>query len=469
MLGPMSPSAPRAGWWARRGVRARSTIVAVVVVGAALIVGAIGLIAVLQVSLTNSIEQSVRQRAQDIAAQIGSDDVDAVSATAGATPGDLTIVQVVGGYDNVLLASPSIDGEAAILPEGVAKEGPVTRELPLPFVDNDRYLVAAVASTTSQGPITAIAAQSVEPIHRVVRTVVLALAAAAPLLLAAVGLVTWAAVGRSLASVDRIRMRVEEIDGGDLTDRVPVPPAKDEIEQLAVMMNHMLDRLEQSMISQRQFVADASHELKSPLASMRASLDVARGTTVDADTERILDEEVDRMTRLVNDLLLLARADEGFVATRRTEVDVDDVVMSEAHRLREQSTLTVDLDVEPARVSADPHQISRAVRNLVDNAIRYATTRVLLGVHVQGARVVVSVDDDGSGIPHDQLGPVFDRFVRLDEDRSRGQGGVGLGLAIVSEIAHAHHGDVWAAVSDLGGAQVGFWLPLDPTVVSSSR
>ena len=461
MLGRMSLGARRAGWWSRRGVRSRSTIVAVAVVAVAVVIGGVGLVAVLDIALTNSIRQGVTQRAQDIAAQIASDDVAAASATAGAAPGDATIVQVVNSAGAVVLSSPSIDGEPSILPPDIVHAGLVSVELPLAFVDNEVYLVVAARATAPSGDVTVIAAQSLGSVQRVVQLVVLALAVATPFLLAAVGAVTWVAVGRSLATVDRIRIRVEDIGAADLSERVPVPPAKDEIERLAVTMNHMLDRLEHAMTSQRQFVADASHELKSPLASMRASLDVAARTAdgVNPAVHGVLSDEVDRMTRLVSDLLLLAKSDEGLVVKRRMDVDVDDLVLAEAERLRGQSPLTVLIDIEAARVQADPDQLSQAVRNLVDNAARFASTTILLRVRVTATRVLVTVEDDGPGIPVQEREAVFDRFVRLDDHRSRDDGGAGLGLAIVREIARMHGGDARIGASDLGGVAVRLDIP----------
>ncbi|MEZ5115054.1 MAG: ATP-binding protein [Candidatus Nanopelagicales bacterium] len=319
--------------------------------------------------------------------------------------------------------------------------------------------------------MTVVAAQSLNEVQRVVHTVGVAIVVAAPLLLAAVGAVTWLAVGRSLASVDRIRARVEDISAADLGERVPVPPADDEIGRLAVTMNHMLDRLQESSDRQRRFVADASHELKSPLSSMRATLDVAHSTgqRVDPGAERVLSGEVDRMTRLVEDLLLLARSDEGGGGRRFTDVDVDDLVLQEAARLRAQQGLRVEVAVEATRIHGDAHLVAQAVRNLVDNAARFADATVRLSVHPcdQGAEVVI--EDDGPGIPGDHRGLVFDRFVRLDDHRARSDGGTGLGLSIVAEIARLHRGSVRIGDSALGGAQLSMVLADGEPSTASSR
>lgn len=471
MLTGMGQTAPVSRWWGRRGIRARSATVAVAVVALALVIGGVGLVVVLRAALTNSISSAVTQRAQDVAAQIASDDVDAAVATAGASPGDSTIVQVIDATGRVVVSSPSIDGEPAIVVPLTASSGVASSQVPLSFVDGELYEVAAVAATTATGPVTVVAAQSLGAVQRVVGTVATAILLAAPFLLAAVGAVTWLMVGRSLTSVDRIRARVEDITAADLSERVPVPAANDEVGRLAVTMNHMLDRLQVSVDRQRRFVADASHELKSPLASMRATLDVAQasGRGVDASAEEVLGGEVDRMTRLVAGLLLLARSDESDIRQRVVDVDVDDVVMAEVRRVRAEQAVHVDTDIEAVRVRGDDHLIAQAVRNLVDNATRFAASTVRLGVHPCDGGALITVEDDGPGIPPDRRAEVFGRFVRLDEHRARSTGGTGLGLAIVAEIARRHGGSVRIDDSALGGVQVSLVLADGGASTGSSR
>lgn len=453
---------PMSGLWSRRGVRARSTIAAVLVVAFALIGGGIAFVVVLKVALTSSVEQAVQQRARDVAAQIADEDVEAAAPTIDAAPGDGTLIQIVNATGTVVASSPSIDGELAISTFAPTGSAPTTAEVALPFVDDELYLVSTLAVSTQNETVTVVAAQSLAQAQRVYSLVGWLLVLGSPFLLAAVAAVTWFAVGRSLRSVDRIRDRVEMIGASDLHERVPVPVAHDEIAALAVTMNHMLARLELSATTQRQFIADASHELRSPLTSMRASLDVAEaigGADAWSEAEPVLSDEVDRMTRLVGDLLLLAKADEGQVRLHRVDVDLDDLVASEARRLGSQTALSIATRIVPVRVVADPDRLAQAVRNLVDNASRFARSTVRLGVSASGAVVRISVEDDGPGIPVDDRDVVLGRFVRLDEHRARDHGGTGLGLAIASEIARLHGGRVEVADSDLGGAQVSIVLP----------
>jgi signal transduction histidine kinase len=451
------------GFWSRRGVRARSTIAAVLVVAVAVIGGGITLVVVLRVALTNSVEQSVQQRARDVAAQIADEDIEAATPTIDAAPGDGTLVQIVNSTGTVVASSPSITGEPAIPATAPAGSEPTTSQVQLPFVDNDAYLVAAVAVQAKDEVVTVITAQSLVQVQKVYTLVGWLLLLGSPFLLAAVGAVTWVAVGRSLRSVDRIRDRVETIGASDLHERVPVPAAKDEIAALATTMNHMLGRLEASASTQRRFIADASHELRSPLTSMRASLDVAQsigGADAWVDAEPVLSDEVDRMTRLVGDLLLLARADEGAVPLHRVDVDLDDLVASEARRLRAQTDLSITTHIEPIQIVADPERLAQALRNLVDNAARFASHEIQLGVSATNAGAIMSVADDGPGIPASEREAVLDRFVRLDDHRARDHGGAGLGLAIASEIARLHDGRIEIGVSSLGGAQVSVLLPI---------
>ncbi len=412
---------------------------------------------VLRHSLVSNVDASVSQRAKDIAAQIGSDDIDAAIPTIDASAGDGTLVQVVDASGAVVLSSPSLDGEAAITSAAPAEGVMGRQDLNISANDSETYRVVSVGVSSNTGPVVVIAAQSLSDVTATNRTVATLLAVGSPLLLLAVGLATWFAVGRSLAAVDRMRLQVETIEATDLHQRVPVPRAEDEVARLASTMNEMLDRLEDSAAVQRRFIADASHELRSPLASLRASLDVAdrsadRGAWTDAHL--VMNDEVDRMTALVAQLLLLAKADEDALNFRCIEVDLDDLVATEVRRLRSQTSLAVQADVVPCRMLGDPDRLAEALRNLTDNAARFALTHVQIALARHDGAVVLSVEDDGPGIPVVDRGRVTERFVRLEEHRSRTHGGAGLGLAIVAEIARGHGGTVTVESSRLGGARL---------------
>ena len=229
-------------------------------------------------------------------------------------------------------------------------------------------------------------------------------------------------------------------------------------------MNAMLSRLESSRRRQQRFVSDSSHELRSPLASLRQSAEVARAhpdAMPEGELADVVFEETVRMQRLVDQMLLLTRTDEGEIGDRRREVDLDDLARTEAARLR--NGLVIDTSrVGDGRVLGDELALGQVVRNLLDNAARHAQSRVEVAVHRNGTRVVLTVDDDGAGIPDDQRERVFERFVRLDEARARDDGGSGLGLAIVREITRAHGGEAAVGGSGLGGARFTVDLPAAP-------
>jgi signal transduction histidine kinase len=228
-------------------------------------------------------------------------------------------------------------------------------------------------------------------------------------------------------------------------------------------MNGMLARLEKARMRERRFVSDASHELRSPVAAIRQHSEVALahpGASSTGALAEVVHRENLRIERLVDDLLLLARLDED-VPGSPIEVDLDDVALAEATRVRNATSHTVDTSgVGPARVLGRSDELTRAVRNIVDNAARHASTTLAVSVRDDDARAVLTVDDDGAGVAAEDQARVFDRFVRLDDARSRDDGGAGLGLAIVRAVAIAHGGDVTIGPSPLGGARVELRLPV---------
>ncbi|MEV8375089.1 HAMP domain-containing sensor histidine kinase [Kribbella sp. NPDC056861] len=280
----------------------------------------------------------------------------------------------------------------------------------------------------------------------------------------------------ALRPVERIRAQAAAIGERNLHERVPVPPTHDVVSRLAVTLNETLDRLDKAADRQRGFIADAAHELRSPIASLRATLEVATEHTSRADWPVVGASAADdtrRLQELANDLLLVARLDAGEEPTR-TRVDLAELVRRHLGRRLSDDGPRLEVEaVESAEVSGDERQLDRLLRNLVDNAIRHAelavTVRVTLTRSPQdrsrrpddrsgrpGAtgQVVVHVDDDGPGIPETAREQVFERFIRLDEARSRDAGGVGLGLAIAREIAVRHGGFLVVGDSPAGGARL---------------
>lgn len=276
-------------------------------------------------------------------------------------------------------------------------------------------------------------------------------------------LLVWLVLGRVLRPVESIRSQVAEISGGSLDRRVPVPGADDEIGRLARTMNEMLDRLERSAELQERFVADASHELRAPLARIRTEIDVSLAEGVHPDARAVLrsvSEDVDSLQQLVADLLALARSDSRVPLTHRLAVDLDDLVLREAERARTRNVASIDLSaVSGAQVLGDPSQLTRVIRNLLDNAIAYGGGRIAVSLAEQDGSAVLAVSDDGPGVPPGLQERMFERFTRADEARTPSAGGAGLGLSISRQIIEAHGGVISFDPGRRRGARVVARLP----------
>lgn len=450
------------GWSGRASVRVRTTALAVLVVGITLLVGAFTLVALVRSSLENGLQTSADQSASALVEQIettglpeaepAENDEDADDAE---EPDDL-VWQVTDADGNVVRSSQPLD---APLPSEN------TNEVRLPGSDHLYVVETDDASVGDQKYVVAVA-NSLEEVEDSTAALVAPLLVGLPLILLLVGGTTWVVATRALAPVERIRREVQQITGDRLDRRVPEPRSRDEIHRLAQTMNQMLGRLEDSRDRQQQFVADASHELRSPLASIRQAAEVARahpGALPEGELADAVLEESARMQRLVEQLLLLARADEGAVARDHHDVDLDDLALAEARRVGRSGLVVQTSGVGAGRVRGDQRSLAQVVRNLVDNAARHAEEAMVVTVRVAGDRVELMVEDDGPGIPEPQRQRVFERFVRLDEARAQDAGGSGLGLAIVKEIVVAHGGTVTASSSDLGGARFVVRLPAPGT------
>ncbi len=435
--------------WSSASVRTRTTVAAVLVVAVALVVGAFALVTLVSGSLRDGVEASAEQRASSLADQIDSSGLPDQPEGEDADDDDLEdeVWQVTDADGTVVRSSQQLSR-------------------PLPRADGDEVTPAGadvpyyvVTEDAEEYDVTV--AVSLEEVEDSVDALLPPLLVGLPLLLLVVGGTTWMVATRALAPVERIRREVEQITGDRLERRVPEPSSRDEIHRLAATMNQMLERLEAARDRQRQFVGDASHELRSPLASMRQTAEVAKahpGALPEGELADAVLEEGARMQRLVEQLLVLTRTDEGAVALGHRDVDLDDLALAEARRVR--NGLEVDTSgVQGGRVRGDQAALSQVVRNLVDNAVRHARSRVVIGVHEDERGVELVVEDDGPGVPEDQRERVFERFVRLDEARARDAGGSGLGLAIVQEIVRAHGGSVSVAAAASGGARFVVRLP----------
>lgn len=433
-------------------LRTRITVLAALAVLAVLAVAGVGLVLAQRAALTEALDETVAQQADALAAELAS----STPADALDLPSDDVVAQVVSGDGAVLAASPGLgDGPVGDVP---AVAGTTAAELP---GDTGRVRLRS----TSVGGATLFVAGSLEDVQESTAALAASLAVAVPLsALVLAGIVRWS-VGRALRPVEAIRSEVEQISGSRLDRRVTEPASRDEIVRLAHTMNAMLGRLDASAARQRRFVADASHELRSPLARIRSEVEVDLAHPASADHEATHDSvlaEVVTLQALVDDLLLLARADgDAPDLLDRRAVDLDHVVQDVVRRLRPRAGVAVDAGgVAPVQVSGDAAQLRRVVGNLLDNAVRHARTRVTvtLGPGPRGTGVLTVVDD-GAGIPPEQRDVVFRRFTRLDDARRSGDGGVGLGLAIARDLAERHGGTLGMHPEPGPGARFVLVLP----------
>jgi len=438
---------------------------AVVVVSIAFTVGAGLLVLLLHNALNNSIRDAARTRASEVATQFRTEGVSGLGERLVEDNREGQIVQVITEGGAVAVASTP---RAATSPLSSARPGRgkflLAEVDSLPTAHEQApYLITTLGALDPQGvQFTLIVASPIGAQRESVSTVVSYLFLGLPLLVLLVGAAMWVLVGRALHPVDLIRARVHGIGAAQLADRVPVPASGDEISRLAVTMNQMLDRLQSAQTAQRRFVADASHELRSPLATLTAALDVAMGDPTGRtwrELQEVMEAEADRMRRLIDDLLFLAKADDNQLGLSRTDVDLDDLLDAESRRLRTATGLHIVADIEPLRVTGDADGLSQVLRNLADNAARHADTEIRFRLSQEHDEALIVVEDDGDGIRASDRGRVFERFVRLDESRDRGQGGSGLGLAIVEQIVRGHGGTVSLSDSCLGGARFEVRLP----------
>ncbi len=436
-------------------VRVRATIGATLIVAVALVFAGAALVNVLRHAQVNIVDDNLQLRAIDIEGLIdGGAELSSVTVQSE----EDGLVQIVDSSGTVVASSENLAGE----PPLTAAPPPSWSTQRIPPLDNDKFRVATFETDGTQ-VLRIIVGSDIQNIDRTVDIVIGALAIGLPLLLVLVAILVWVIVGRALQPVEQMRREVEEIGGGDLNRRVRAPRTNDEIARLAATMNAMLDRLERASTIQARFVSDASHELRTPIAVIRHELEVALREDDDQLLRQVAGEVLDedlRMQRLVDDLLFLARREStaSRPAPNRVLIDLDDVALVEARRVH--TTKRVETSgVSAGQVRADPDQLGRIVRNLLDNALRHATTAVGLTVEGKDAIVWLHVDDDGPGVPEEDRELIFERFGRSDESRTREHGGAGLGLAIVSELVGDHDATIAVSTSPtLGGARfsVGF-------------
>jgi signal transduction histidine kinase len=437
-------------WWRRRGLRVRLMLVAVCGLVAGLTLGSVALVFALRYGLERSVDAEVLATADSVAQMVVRDDLPDVLPVTGAQE-----VQVLDGQGRVLFASALGDRLVPILR---GEQLAAARRGERFYVNGNRLgqsgelRVVALVTPSPEGERTVLVAKSVADMARSLHVLRVVLWLAFPPLVLGLAVLAWRGLGAALRPVEVLRLGAEEIasggaglDGGAPADQLPVPASRDEIHRLAVTLNNMLGRLEGARARQREFIADAAHELRSPLASIRTQLEVAQQLGDKNDWPAVADDlllDTQRLSRIVDDLLLLARMSEVAARVRRSEpVELGELICRVARRYP-SPPVSVVRPGQPLWTTGDPDALHRITSNLVDNAVRHARGRVVLGADPGAAYHLLTVTDDGPGIPVADRERVFERFTRLDDARARDAGGAGLGLAIVRELVRRNGGEV---------------------------
>ncbi|WP_433855635.1 ATP-binding protein [Streptomyces kronopolitis] len=437
-------------------VRARSATAAALVMAMVLAVGG----AWLYMTLTDNLLDNTQDRTELAARK--------VAARTGPLPRHLP--QPAGGVDAVVVLGSRGQALAGTGPDptagadrlagfrpGPGKEASST-VLPATAASGQRSLAVVVRADSAQGTRYVYALTTLADLNDATRALGVTLLAGGPLLMALAALIAWAVTGLALRPVEAIRAELASVTASELDRRVPDPRGKDEITQLARTVNRTLDRLEQAVSRQRQFTADASHELRNPIAALRTELEVALRAARDPESAASVRQALDaavRLQRIADDLLLLARLDTHPVPAGEP-ADLALLCAEEIARRRGPRVPLVLDAAAPVPVRGDAVQLERLLANLVDNALRHASHEVRLGAAVDPAtgQAVLRVADDGPGIPPEAAEQVFERFTRLHAARHRGGGGTGLGLAIARDIARAHGGSLRVEPSEHGALLV---------------
>jgi signal transduction histidine kinase len=448
----IDPRRPMTAWWRGSSIRARLVILSVVPLAAALVVGTVALVVIFSTGRLRAVDRQTSQEASTLAGLVNTGQVTSPLPIPAGSP---LFAQIVTPSGVVLGATASA---SLVLP---LTTPPPDSSHATNLTDDDNPFGGAALrlrlhpATLNGQAVWIIVAAPLTDVRSAVQSLKIVLLLLVPALVALVALLEWLVIGLTLRPVENLRSAA-----ADLAVRAPLPTrasagppllpvgqGDDEISRLAATLNDLIHRLQQSLTTQRDFVADAAHELRSPLASLKVQLDVARahpGLVTNAQLVAEVSTEVDRLVRISDDLLLLGRLDSG-EELRREPVDL--------------RTITGSATGPSLLVDGDPEALERLLRNVTDNAAKQATLVQTTTSQVDGF-VVIDIDDDGPGIPIADRERVFERWVRLDTARDRQAGGSGLGLALVKEIAVAHGGSVSIEDSSMGGTRVSIRIPM---------
>jgi signal transduction histidine kinase len=468
----------------RFGIRTRLTALVTIVFTAAIALGALAVVGYVEQRLV----ANTRDNAEALLADYLDNAAQGAPIVATAEPNESGVFFYLDSDGNQITQRQYIETLMSMGPPGAGAD--VVSELHLsqsgetpPAGAGDEQSIAISISATRVGPIQDIdlshetialaqrvrfidgtemyigVANSLQPVAESITAIQTILWIFLPILAAGVGALTYATVGRVLRPVHSITRQTKEITATNLSGRVPVPESRDDIAELATTMNDMLTRLDEAQLRQRQFIADASHELRSPIAASQSQLEVALAHPEVADwpttAKHVLHEQT-QLGDLVDALLALTSLDEQGIGAV-TDIDLSELISHETGRPHHTAINTIVED--QIRVTGNRAHLARAVRNLIDNADQHAASNVTVTLIREDDVPTIHVDDDGPGVPAEQREQIFERFTRLDEPRNRNDGGAGLGLAIVRQVMQSHGGTVQCTESPLGGARISIRLP----------
>ena len=464
-------------------VRARLTLWYVSLLAATLVVSIALIYVLLARALYVRVDDTLRAVVQIAQTSLandlneGQDEADAARSTATELASRQTLLAIYDGRGRLLAEAGREDDIAIVLPP--VDTIPTDADLLHTIVEADdlddrhRLALRQVVIPGFDVNYIIVAGTSLEPTDEELESLRGILVYLIPMALIVAGIGGWFLAGRSLSPVVGMADRARQIGVENLGERLPVANPRDELGKLAETFNGLLARLEGSMMLQRQFMADASHELRTPVTTARTAASVTlqqprRDENEYRETMALIEQEMTRLSRIVDDMFTLARADAGSYPVRHTPMYLDEIfdeVVRASRVVASTRQITIaDTAIRPASFTGDEDLIRRLILNILDNAVRYAPSSSVIRIALDRAkdRYAISVSDDGPGIPADVQPRIFERFFRVDAARSRPDGGAGLGLALARWIAHVHGGDVVLASSSSLGSTFVITLPAPP-------
>jgi heavy metal sensor kinase len=465
----------------RLSLRLRLTVLFAVIIAVVLALTGLTIYRNFRADLNSTEDRGLRSRSEEVTALVQRADASSLApslAHVGSTEDDFA--QVLRPDGGVLAATPQVPGSPVL--DGpalrrVARSQALIERGPLPQLDGHVRMQAVPLASPFGRVIVVVGTALAERDHEL-NTLALLLGLGGCVALVLASLAGYGIAAAALRPVEAMRRRAASILPGESEQRLPVARSGDEIERLGVTLNAMLDRLQQAFTRERIFVADASHQLRTPLAILKTEVELAlkEGRTLEelrSALESVADE-TDRLVRLAEDLLVIARLDQGSVPISTAELDAHELLETAASRAQSRAMregVSVELSsIDRVTLLGDSPRIEQALGNMLDNALRYARGEVRVSAVAQGSTVELHVRDDGPGFEPELIERAFERFVRDGQDS---RAGAGLGLAIVAAIAHSHGGHVRAANRSGGGADVWLELPagspahVPPTLMAS--